>query len=84
MEIFHHASLSQKRWGGQVDDYFEIHRFIDSTKVLCSDNRHRIFHTHWAVKEVVIPIFGAMMMAQEICPYTDTNLFLVRLKINSY
>ncbi|MGR9015176.1 MAG: DUF6915 family protein, partial [Gammaproteobacteria bacterium] len=43
MEIFHHACLSQKRWGGQVDDYIEIHRLIDSTKVLCSDNRHRIF-----------------------------------------
>lgn len=58
MEIFHHASLSQKRWGGQINDYIEIHRLIDSTKVLCSDNRHRIFHTLWAVKEIVIPVFG--------------------------
>ncbi|MGZ8245432.1 DUF6915 family protein [Methylomagnum sp.] len=58
MEIHHHASLSQKRWGGHIEDYWEIHRLIDSTKVLCSDNRHRIFHTLWAVKEVVVPIFG--------------------------
>ncbi|MBL6985869.1 MAG: hypothetical protein ISR72_02290 [Methylobacter sp.] len=65
MEIFHHAGLSQKRWGGQVHDYLEIHRLIDSTKVLCSDNRHRIFHTHWAVKEVVIPIFGEVFTNQD-------------------
>ncbi len=65
MEVFHHANLSQKRWGGQVEDYFEIHRLIDSTKVLCSDNRHRVFHTLWAVKEVVIPIFGEVFTNQD-------------------
>lgn len=26
--------------------------------MLCSDNRHRILHTFWAVQEVVIPVFG--------------------------
>lgn len=61
MEIYHHANLSRKRWGGRAEDYFAIHRLIDSTKVLCSDNRHRIFHTHWAVKEIIVPIFGEVM-----------------------
>jgi hypothetical protein len=64
MEISHHTRLSQKRWGGKPEDYLEIHRLIDSTKVLCSDNRHRIFHTHWAVKEVVVPIFGETFINQ--------------------
>ena len=36
----------------------EIHNFIDSTKILCSDARHRILHTLWGVCQVVVPIFG--------------------------
>ena len=31
---------------------------IDSTKMLCTDNRHRILHTFWAVQEIIIPVFG--------------------------
>ncbi len=50
--------MSVSRYGGTVDDYADIHQFIDSTKNLCSDNRHRIFHNLWAVNEIVIPIFG--------------------------
>ena len=53
-----HARISVRRLGGRVEDYASIHEFIDSTKELCSDNRHRIFHTLWAVKYLVVPIFG--------------------------
>jgi hypothetical protein len=31
---------------------------MDSTKELCSDNRHRILHTLWGVRRIIIPIFG--------------------------
>lgn len=50
--------MSATRYGGKPEDYAEIHQFIDSTKSLCSDNRHRIFHNLWAINEIVIPIFG--------------------------
>lgn len=53
-----HCQLSQKRWGGVLEDYLPIHEFIDSTKVLCADNRHRILHTHWAIDNVILPLFG--------------------------
>jgi len=53
-----HCRISARRWGGVEDDYREIHDFIDSTKVLCADNRHRILHTMWGVNEVIVPIFG--------------------------
>jgi len=56
-----HCIISQKRWGGTLDDYLPIHEFIDSTKVLCADNRHRILHTHWALDFIVLPLFGRMM-----------------------
>ena len=53
-----HCRISRSRWGGTEADYYAIHNFIDSTKILCSDCRHRILHTHWGVNQIVIPIFG--------------------------
>jgi hypothetical protein len=58
MNLTHHARLSVRRQGGVEADYLPIHALIDSTKMLCSDNRHRILHTFWAVQEIVLPIFG--------------------------
>ncbi|WP_230656751.1 DUF6915 family protein [Psychrobacter sp. I-STPA10] len=58
MNSIKHAQISSRRRGGQPSDYIAIHQFIDSTKNLCSDNRHRIFHTLWAVNEIVLPMFG--------------------------
>lgn len=53
-----HCHISRRRWGGCEEDYYLIHDFIDSTKELCSDARHRILHTHWGIKNIVVPIFG--------------------------
>ncbi|MFK8007848.1 MAG: hypothetical protein AB8H03_15825 [Saprospiraceae bacterium] len=58
MNAVKHAEISVYRCGGQIDDYYPIHSFIDCTKELCSDNRHRILHTMWGIKRVIIPIFG--------------------------
>ena len=53
-----HCRISVRRWGGVESDYYPIHAFIDSTKSLCADARHRILHTHWAIQYIVVPIFG--------------------------
>ena len=53
-----HCRISVRRWGGVESDYYPIHAFIDSTKSLCADARHRILHTHWAIQHIVLPIFG--------------------------
>ncbi len=58
MNPVQHAYISQKRRGGELEDYIDIHALIDSTKMLCTDNRHRILHTFWGVQEVIIPVFG--------------------------
>jgi hypothetical protein len=58
MNAYKHAEISVKRRGGVVEDYLAIHDFMDSTKELCSDNRHRILHTHWGIRRVIVPIFG--------------------------
>ncbi len=53
-----HSQISVKRRGGVIEDYLPIHDFMDSTKELCSDNRHRILHTLWGIRRVIVPIFG--------------------------
>jgi len=58
VDAYKHAQLSVNRRGGVIEDYLAIHDFMDSTKELCSDNRHRILHTHWGIRRVVLPIFG--------------------------
>lgn len=62
MNAMQHARISAKRWGGEAEDYYEVHRFIDSTKSLCSDARHRILHTLWGVNSVVVPIYGHSLL----------------------
>lgn len=58
MNAYIHSEISVKKRGGKIEDYLELHDFIDSTKELCSDNRHRILHTMWGIKRVIIPVFG--------------------------
>jgi hypothetical protein len=58
MNAYKHAEISVHKRGGKIADYIDLHDFIDNTKELCSDNRHRILHTMWGVKRVIVPIFG--------------------------
>lgn len=58
MNPYKHSEISVKRWGGQIEDYYPIHKLMDCTKEVCSDNRHRILHTHWGINRVIIPMFG--------------------------
>lgn len=41
-----HAETSVKLWGGKVDDYLPIHDWIDATKELFADFRHRALRHH--------------------------------------
>ena len=58
MNPYLHSKISVNKRGGCIDDYYPLHSFLDSTKELCSDNRHRILHNHWGLRRVIIPIFG--------------------------
>jgi len=62
MNPYAHSILSVRRRGGRIEDYYPIHDFMDCTKELCSDNRHRILHTLWGVRRVVVPIFGSHLV----------------------
>ncbi len=58
MNAYLHSEISVKNRGGEIEDYYPIHTFIDCTKEICSDNRHRIFHTIWGINNIIVPIFG--------------------------
>ena len=57
-----HSEMSVRRWGGSITDYIDIHTFLDHTKTMCADNRHRILHNHWAVQNIVLPVFGTTIV----------------------
>ena len=45
-----HACSSAKKFGGEPEDYLEIHNHLDSTKSVVADNRHRfITHNAWYI-----------------------------------
>lgn len=46
MKPFIHAKSSAKKYGGHPNDYIDIHHFMDSSKSVIPDVRHRaIFHS---------------------------------------
>ena len=51
-----HAQSAAKKWGGTPDDYIEIEEFIDSSKRVIGDARHRSVYHHtlgvWLVQEL--------------------------------
>lgn len=65
MNPYIHSEISVRKRGGSIEDYYEIHKLIDSTKEVCSDNRHRIFHTHWGINRVIEPIVGETIVNSE-------------------
>lgn len=75
MDPYKHSKISVQKRGGDLRDYYPIHFFMDSTKELCSDNRHRILHTLWGIRRVILPIFGETIinsdnqevLVKEIC-----------------
>lgn len=54
-----HARSSANIFGGVVEDYLDIHEFMDSSKGAVSDNRHRaLTHNSWFVRNVIEKVFG--------------------------
>lgn len=54
-----HAVSSVKKFGGTPEDYLPIHEFIDSSKSVIADNRHRaLTHNSWFISTVIPRVFG--------------------------
>lgn len=61
MKPYIHAKISVKKFGGTIEDYMEIHDFIDSSKQCLADIRHRaLLHSTFGCF-MVEKVFGHVM-----------------------
>lgn len=58
MNSWHHAQSAAKKWGGTPDDYIAIEEFIDSSKKIIGDVRHRSLYHHTEGAWLCQQIFG--------------------------
>lgn len=56
MNSWNHAQSAARKWGGRPEDYIAIHEFVDSSKKIIGDVRHRSMYHHttgvWLCQEV--------------------------------
>jgi len=55
---WHHAVSAARKWGGNPEDYIEIETFIDSSKAILGDVRHRAVYHHTEGVFLCERIFG--------------------------
>jgi hypothetical protein len=58
MNSWNHAQSSARKWGGTPEQYIDVHEFIDSSKKILGDVRHRSLYHHTAGVWVAQEIFG--------------------------
>ena len=58
MNSWHHAVSAARKWGGTPEDYIEIEEFIDSSKKIIGDVRHRSLYHHTEGVWLCQRIFG--------------------------
>jgi len=60
-----HAQSAARKWGGVPDDYIDIEEFIDSSKKIIGDVRHRSLYHHTEGCWLVQRIFGRTIQVGE-------------------
>ncbi len=43
---YHHALSSARTWGGTADEYMALHQWMDGSKAIVADFRHRALRHH--------------------------------------
>lgn len=74
MKPYLHAKLSVKKYGGTIEDYIDIHNFIDSSKACMPDVRHRaILHSSFGCF-LVEQIFGLTRVNSDNHEYSPRDI----------
>ncbi|MGN6421473.1 MAG: DUF6915 family protein [Pseudobacter sp.] len=61
MNYWKHSLLSRKKFGGEAEDYLDIHKFIDSGKLFYFHVKHRVLlHNTYGI-ELCIQKFGEIL-----------------------
>lgn len=65
MNSWFHAKSAAHKWGGTPEDYLPIEEFIDSSKQVIGDVRHRSLYHHTLGVWLCQRIFGATLQVGE-------------------
>ena len=65
MDIWKHSELSAIKFGGNANDYLELHKFIDSSKLFYFNVKHRAILHHTYGVELCMQMFGDVIINQE-------------------
>lgn len=65
MNSWHHAVSAARKWGGKPEDYIEIEEFIDSSKKLIGDVRHRAVYHHTEGVWLCQQLFGRVLTVEK-------------------
>ncbi|WP_428661779.1 DUF6915 family protein [Runella sp.] len=72
MDIWKHCLLSKRKFGGKAEDYFQIHNFIDSSKLFIFHSKHRVLiHNLYGI-ELCVLLFGHYILN------SDNKTILIR------
>ena len=55
---YHHAVSSARKWGGAPEDYLPVHDWMDGSKAILADFRHRALRHHAEGCWMAETIFG--------------------------
>lgn len=61
MNSWSHARSAARKWGGTPEHYIEIEEFIDSSKIVIGDVRHRSMYHHTIGVWLCQRIFGRVI-----------------------
>ena len=61
MDIWKHSELSASKFGGLPQDYIEIHKFLDSSKLFYFNVKHRALLHHTFGISLCIQLFGDVL-----------------------
>lgn len=65
MNSYYHAKSAAKKFGGNIEDYLPIEQFIDSSKQVIGDVRHRALYHHTLGVFLCERIFGVTIKVGE-------------------
>jgi hypothetical protein len=64
MDIWKHCLLSQRKFGGEPEDYVQVHKFMDSSKLFFYHLKHRLLlHNLYGI-ELAIELLGDFVINQ--------------------
>lgn len=70
MNSWHHAQSAARKWGGDPSSYLPIEEWIDSSKKVLGDVRHRAMYHHtlgvWMVQEVFGPTISVTKFSGKV------------------